>query len=258
MYQEQESIVAKSANTLIPPATLLVGPLQETTDYAVRFIQNTLCLHGGCKTCKTCSGIAQQNHYQLLWIAPEQRYTLEIIEPIMSTIQLFLEDNCHFFFVLSHADRLSAACANSLLKIVEEPPAGYHFIFLAQRSEEILPTIRSRCIITQLDGNDHSFENNPLFSFFTLISNDNFANFLKTVEQSKITEQECIQLLDTLFVYWSNLYKKNSNTPKSQQAYAIIEILKKYSDIPPMTGSAKLFLKNLYLAIYHIIHKKIA
>lgn len=254
MYQEQTAkIITRNAT---PPASLIIGSNQDTTDYAVRYIQNIVCLHGGCKTCTTCMGIANQVHYNLLWITPEQRYTLETIEPIMQAIQLCMEDDSHFFFVLSQADILSGTCANSLLKIVEEPPAGYHFIFLAQKEDAVLSTIRSRCIITHLNSTDNNFTSHSLFSFFTFIDNDNFVSFLKTVDQSKITEQECMNLLDALLIHWNNTYKKTNSIHANQQAHAIIELLKKYLTIPPMTGSTKLFLKNVYLALYNIIHKK--
>ena len=140
--------------------------------------------------------------------------------------------------------------------MVEEPPIGYHFIFLAQRLEEILPTIKSRCIITQLDRTDTALENNPLLAFFTLTSIDNPLLFLKTLEQSKVTEQECIQLLDALFSYWNNFYKKSTDAQKQSSACALLELLKHHALTPPMAGSAKLFLKNLYLNMHYVISKK--
>ena len=251
----QEPHLTRSLHTMLPPALLVVGSPQETTDYAVRYVQATLCKHGGCKSCPSCMAIAQHNHYQLLWITPEQRYTLDILEPITQTITLTLEDNDHFFFVLSNADTLSLACANSLLKIVEEPPTGYHFIFLAQRLDEILPTIRSRCIVALLDHQDSRIENHALFTFFTP-ENNNPALFLKALEQSKITEQECAQLFDDLLIYWNTVYKKSSGIQK-QHAHSILMMLHQALELLPMPGSSKLFLKNLYLAIHFISSKKV-
>jgi DNA polymerase-3 subunit delta' len=40
--------------------------------------------------------------------------------------------------------------ANSLLKLLEEPPATVHLILLAENLGELLPTIRSRCAIVRL------------------------------------------------------------------------------------------------------------
>ena len=40
--------------------------------------------------------------------------------------------------------------ANSLLKVLEEPPATVHLILLAENPGELLPTIRSRCAMVRL------------------------------------------------------------------------------------------------------------
>lgn len=46
-------------------------------------------------------------------------------------------------------ERMNAASANRLLKIVEEPPMGAKFIFVSENAGEILPTIKSRlqCVV---------------------------------------------------------------------------------------------------------------
>jgi DNA polymerase-3 subunit delta' len=47
-------------------------------------------------------------------------------------------------FVVEQADLMSSAAQNALLKVFEEPPAGTYVILLAEQSEALLPTIRSR------------------------------------------------------------------------------------------------------------------
>jgi len=48
-------------------------------------------------------------------------------------------------FIIDGAEHLSADAANSLLKLLEEPPAAVCLVLLATSEEEVLPTIRSRC-----------------------------------------------------------------------------------------------------------------
>src|SRR5215472_18061384 len=40
--------------------------------------------------------------------------------------------------------------ANSLLKVLEEPPPSVHILLLAENPSELLPTIRSRCALVRL------------------------------------------------------------------------------------------------------------
>lgn len=48
-------------------------------------------------------------------------------------------------FVLEDADRLNPESANTLLKSIEEPTPGTVWILCAPSTEDVLPTIRSRC-----------------------------------------------------------------------------------------------------------------
>jgi DNA polymerase III subunit delta' len=52
-------------------------------------------------------------------------------------------------FIFTAASFMKEA-ANSLLKLLEEPPATVHIIILAENPGELLPTIRSRCAIVRL------------------------------------------------------------------------------------------------------------
>lgn len=45
------------------------------------------------------------------------------------------------------AERMNAPTANSILKILEEPPADVHFILTAESLSSVLPTITSRCTV---------------------------------------------------------------------------------------------------------------
>ena len=53
--------------------------------------------------------------------------------------------------IVPAADTMSLPAANSLLKIVEEPPEGARLLFLSQ-SEEVIPTLRSRMWIWRPGG----------------------------------------------------------------------------------------------------------
>ncbi len=52
---------------------------------------------------------------------------------------------CHRWILVEEAHRLNEASANILLKTLEEPPEGTHFILVTHRPEALLQTIRSRC-----------------------------------------------------------------------------------------------------------------
>jgi DNA polymerase III subunit delta' len=62
-------------------------------------------------------------------------------------------------FVVDDADTMSEDAANSLLKILEEPPLFTHIVLISDGTAPILPTIKSRCrILTFLPVSDEDVE----------------------------------------------------------------------------------------------------
>lgn len=57
--------------------------------------------------------------------------------------------------ILSPAEAMTPAAANSLLKILEEPPLGVYFILIVSSWQQLLPTIRSRCRKISFGRPDH-------------------------------------------------------------------------------------------------------
>lgn len=235
----------------LPPAQLWIGTNNHLTQQAIIFLQSLWCPDGGCKTCTLCHGIQKQQHHALLWITPEPGYTRELIEPILQTIRLERSEPEPFFFVLSNADFLTPACANMLLKSIEEPSKGYHFLLLAQRAEWVIATIRSRCIISHKQTIVHEQPVHPnLFNQF--VEPTTPADFLAILEQSKITERESLELLDALLVFYTKAYHKATathDTTGCQGATTMLTHIQQAMRTPPATGSSKLFWKNLFFQI---------
>lgn len=233
----------------ISPAYLFIGPTSVTKQEAFNFLQRIFCKKQGCKTCTDCTLITEKQHHGSIWIEPEQRYTLEDLEIIFKTATLSLDENQHRFFVITKADFLSPACANSLLKLVEEPPQGYHFLFLAERAAQVLPTIRSRCTQTQFHQKGEAEELPFIVQQFMRFDTDPVA-FSQEVGKCSMTEQDCMMFVDQLLDYWISVYKRilqSNNTQQQTASLKMVELLKNTVANPPGTGSAKLFWKNLYL-----------
>lgn len=70
--------------------------------------------------------------------------SVEQTRQVIKSLNLFPSQlNCRFLIV-NFAEKLNIASANSLLKIVEEPPQKAKVIFLSSNLEKIPPTLRSR------------------------------------------------------------------------------------------------------------------
>ncbi|WP_260705639.1 DNA polymerase III subunit [Edaphobacter flagellatus] len=96
--------------------------------------------------------ILVQPHPDLLIIPPDPPQLLIKLGQVRSIIH-----SAHYLpaeapkkiFIITAASFMKEA-ANSLLKVLEEPPASAHLILLAENPGELLPTIRSRCALVRL------------------------------------------------------------------------------------------------------------
>ncbi len=235
---------------LLHPAQLWIGPHDIVLQKTISYMQNIFCQKNGCGACTECKHITQQQHHAIVWLYPEKYYTIDHINTIFSTITFGLNTGEQFFFVLQKADFLPPASANKLLKSIEEPPPGYHFLLLAERKEQVILTIRSRCIIQTFYGTSIAYVHSELFDCFTTKRTVAPTIFLTLLDKSHINERETQELLDSLISYWTNEYKKyiRSNTKnKMCEAQKICTKLTKAAHQPPMPGSSKLFWRNLFL-----------
>ncbi len=93
-----------------------------------------------------------QTHPDVLLIPPDPPQLLIKLGQIRTLIQraqyLPTEAPARVFILTSGAFMKEAA--NSLLKVLEEPPAYVHILLLAESLGELLPTIRSRCAVAHL------------------------------------------------------------------------------------------------------------
>ncbi len=99
-----------------------------------------------CEVCSSCKAINAGNFPDVIEIFPErdvikieQMRTLRKIaylKPMMGKKRIF---------VVVEADKMKEEAANSLLKILEEPPLFSYIILIAQNPFKIMSTIQSRC-----------------------------------------------------------------------------------------------------------------
>lgn len=71
--------------------------------------------------------------------------SIEQVKNVVSELSLFAYQSAYKFLIINQANRMTLTAANSLLKIIEEPPQDTIIILITYNEDAILPTIRSRC-----------------------------------------------------------------------------------------------------------------
>jgi DNA polymerase-3 subunit delta' len=104
------------------------------------------------ETDKKDTRVLVQTHPDVLIVPPDPPQLLIKLGQVRTMIgraQTLPSEGPAKVFVLTSAALMKEA-ANSLLKLLEEPPAYVHIMILAENLGELLPTIRSRCAVAHL------------------------------------------------------------------------------------------------------------
>ncbi|HGG56865.1 MAG TPA: hypothetical protein ENK31_03605, partial [Nannocystis exedens] len=145
-------------------ALMFVGPrgIGKAT-LACGLAQALLCKtapHRGCGECSICVRVAARSHPDVDWLLPAGKAGQITIESARA---------CHlrqangpyeserYIVVVDPADALNEYSGNALLKAIEEPRPGIHFLLLTTNMQGVLPTILSRTMpirLGRLSDND--------------------------------------------------------------------------------------------------------
>ncbi|HZP90191.1 MAG TPA: AAA family ATPase [Actinomycetota bacterium] len=130
-------------------AYLFAGPEGGGKQLAARaFAAALLCERGsGCGSCRACRLALEDRHPNVFAVEPEGRdiHVETVREEIWHPAYRTAPEPGRKVFVVREADRLNAAAADMLLKVLEEPPADAVFLLLSARPDELPETVLSRC-----------------------------------------------------------------------------------------------------------------
>jgi DNA polymerase-3 subunit delta' len=134
-------------STSMTHAWLITGPPGSgRSTAALAFAAALVCPNGGCGTCQECVAVKHSAHVDVEHVVPESvTYAVEETRELVRRSHISPSRAPWHVFVLEDADRLNPESANTLLKSIEEPTPGTVWILCAPSTEDVLPTIRSRC-----------------------------------------------------------------------------------------------------------------
>jgi DNA polymerase III subunit delta' len=95
-----------------------------------------------CRSCKKFN----QDHPDFLCIGWHEKIKVVDIDSLLEFSYLLPLLSRNKVIVIDNAENITWEAANRLLKVLEEPPAGFVFILVSANPEMLLPTILSRCI----------------------------------------------------------------------------------------------------------------
>lgn len=136
----------------LPHALLLVGQTGlGKALFAANFAKTLLCKQPvnqwACQHCRDCVLVAADTHPDLCWLATEKSSQGIKIDQIRGVIEKlnYTSLAAYKIIVINPTDSLLLAASHALLKSLEEPSERTLFILLTEKTECLLPTLRSRC-----------------------------------------------------------------------------------------------------------------
>lgn len=112
-----------------------------------KFFRKLCCPDNNCGECKTCRQLNNLSHPDLVAFPnnSERIGVNTVREKIIKAAGLTPASADRRLFWLNDIKRFTTEATNTLLKVLEEPPAGTVFVLTARSRWDCLPTIRSRC-----------------------------------------------------------------------------------------------------------------
>ena len=144
--QQAESSPPSAAAAATAPASQSPPDLEARVDEAVAAREDMR------ETDKKDTRVLVQTHPDVLVVPPDPPQLLIKLGQIRTLIQRaqYLPTEAPAKVFIITASSFMKEAANSLLKLLEEPPAYVHLILLTDNPGELLPTIRSRCAFARL------------------------------------------------------------------------------------------------------------
>ncbi len=186
----------------------------DKTGFARAFAQALVCRQmpgEGCGRCAACRKIADGNYEDLYIVEPEDTTarktgTTTIKDAQIEDLQVRLKSKptagSHNMAIIVGGDTMTARAQTRFLKTLEEPPEGTVIMILSENSEELLPTINSRCVnvrLYDLEGKDTSTGSELAGTVFDMIKKKAYFADIKSVLDDGIkSRQDAYELLDAL------------------------------------------------------------
>jgi DNA polymerase-3 subunit delta' len=100
-----------------------------------------------CGICAHCQKASRDNHPDIIYVDDPERKTvpIDLLRKVREELFILPNEAERKVYIIPRGQDLAGPGQNSLLKILEEPPAYGVFIILTTNPEILLPTVRSRC-----------------------------------------------------------------------------------------------------------------
>ena len=175
------------------------GDLAAAARFAAAAMQ---CTAGNrpCGACAACDKIGRDIHPDVITVVDEdhKNIAVDVLRDVRADAYILPNEGQRKIYIFPDCSKLEARAQNVMLKVIEEGPDHASFIFCAENSSVLLPTIRSRAVEYKLapaEKTSASEDAHRLCSLILQRKRTQIVSFCTDLENRKISREELQQLL---------------------------------------------------------------
>ena len=147
-------------------AYIIAGQPEPGYARAKLLAQEMLCSAAGgvkpCGLCRNCRKVLSGNHPDLIVVGRQtddkgkakREIYVDQIRDVAATAAILPNEAERKVYILRDAGTMNPAAQNALLKLLEEPPEFDAFLLVADNADQLLETVRSRCVPLTVGGEE--------------------------------------------------------------------------------------------------------
>lgn len=225
---------------MIPAARLIIGDEVSARERVITILQKECNACLACGACAACMRIVERRDWRIIWMDETTKDALDVVLERCS----YQSGGVAQYVVLCDVDTFSASAAARLLKDLEEPPAGYHFLLTARTSDRVLPTILSRCHIDRMHEQQRADDQHP---WALKLRRDTFSLIAREYGERGVPDDIRIQI-DLLQRALCSAYANATGDEQIRLGHALVRV-QQIAQIPAMPGTTALLMRALIAAL---------
>ncbi|MDT8335415.1 MAG: DNA polymerase III subunit delta', partial [Desulfurivibrionaceae bacterium] len=208
-----------------------------------------------CGSCRSCRKLKSGNHPDLLLVEPDgAAIKIKQIRELKHALTFPPFEAKYRIVLIADVHTMRREAANSLLKILEEPPPGNQLILSGDEAGDILPTILSRCQIIPFTSLARVLVADRLAA--TGIAPDEAAS-LAAIADGSLGRAKTLadsELLETRRAIIAGLLEmKQAKRPAAATVFALAEQAAGLADrLPDLLDLVKLWFRDLIMLANHL------
>lgn len=141
------AIVDRAKNNKLHHGLLFIGSRGTGKTALIRHLaHNFLCAeNAACGQCQSCLLYMAGNHPDLILTQFEKTIGVDVIREGINRLSQTSHLGSDKVMIVENAHKMTVAASNALLKTLEEPTKNTYILMTSTSSQELLPTILSRC-----------------------------------------------------------------------------------------------------------------